>query len=90
MSECWRVDQDTRLHYRQWGEDYVVYHEQSGDTHMFDQSGIEILSFLEKNTATTVEILAYLFDATGIEFEVDQLQEMLANLSRHGLIQKVT
>jgi PqqD family protein of HPr-rel-A system len=89
MAQCWSTFQNTSFCLKQWGHEYVVYHKQSGDTHLLDEVGIAVLNYLQKNTADSDTILEYLVKAKHLEVDATQLQELLASFSRYGLIDKV-
>ena len=88
MSERWSMDHDAQLAQRQWGEEYVVYHAQSGDTHLFDELGMAILALLRHHTVSTDDLLQQLADKTGASLNRGELLEVLDTLSRQGLIRK--
>jgi PqqD family protein of HPr-rel-A system len=90
MSVSWTISGNPLLRCRQWGDEYVVYHEQSGDTHLLDQAGISILNYLTANTADIDAIFAHIAQTAGMEVDVDELEEMLGNLTRLGLVQVVS
>mgnify|MGYP001281173981 CR=1 FL=1 len=76
MAEVWTISGNPSLRIRQWADEYVVYHEQSGDTHLFDQSGVAILDYLKTHTADTDAIILHIAAVAGINIDVSQLQEL--------------
>ena len=76
------------MHIKQWAHEYVIYHKQSGDTHLVDDSGFEVLSYLDNREAETDDILNHLISKGYSSINLDQLSELLANFLRYGLISK--
>lgn len=57
-SPVWRVPPAAILHWREWDREFVVYHEQSGDTHRLNEVGARVLKLLVEAPATAVDLLA--------------------------------
>ncbi|MYN11225.1 HPr-rel-A system PqqD family peptide chaperone [Pseudoduganella aquatica] len=86
----WRLRPGQRLRSRSWnGEDFVLYNNLSGDTHLLDAASIEILSVLQRGPATTAGLAAALQIADGVPAEPDQLaelEELLGQLRAMALV----
>jgi PqqD family protein of HPr-rel-A system len=79
----WRLRPGQRLRSRSWdGEDFVLYNNLSGDTHLLDAAAIEILSVLRRGAATTAGLAAALQLGDGAPGEPEQLAELEALLGQ--------
>lgn len=67
-SEMWRLRPGQTLQYWHWDDEYVLYNDLSGDTHLLDDAAIEIL-FALKNAPASYSALAELMQAA---FEIDE------------------
>jgi PqqD family protein of HPr-rel-A system len=48
-NECrWRVTPGQALRYRQWQDEYVLYNDLSGDTHLLDGDAMQLLLALQQ------------------------------------------
>lgn len=57
-AKMWRVPQDWRLEWRQWGGLHVVYNPASGDTHLLNAIPACVLRSLETKAASIEELKA--------------------------------
>lgn len=79
----WRVRNDTRLFWRNWYQESLIFDELSGDTHLFDFVSAIGLKFLEQEWHTVESLADELADkletpATESFYRyADQLIEML-------------
>ena len=48
---AWRLRRDADLHWRQWGDQHVVFHPASGDTHLLNDVTAELLRRLDEGPA---------------------------------------
>jgi PqqD family protein of HPr-rel-A system len=88
----WRVASRTPLRWRGWDGEWVVYHPDSGDTHLLDPLAAEALRSLEASpagAAALVERLAGSADATGVEELGAAVERMLRVFDEVGLIEPV-
>ncbi len=73
----------------QWGDDYVVYGQFSGDTHLLDGVSGELICALSKKAMPMAELLKKLNelfeDATEAELE-DYLTDFIAKFQKLGLL----
>ncbi len=56
----WRAASRAPLSWRQWGDEAVVFHPDSGDTHLLDALAAEILRRLESAPASRAALLEHL------------------------------
>lgn len=79
--------------YHAWGREVGVYGLHSGDTHLLDPLGCEILQTLSAEAHTYEELVTYLEkQLSGEELSNIQeyLQKLLQEFERRGLIESVT
>jgi PqqD family protein of HPr-rel-A system len=86
----WRVRNDTRLFWRNWHQESLIFDELSGDTHLFDYVSATGLKLLEQEWHTVESLAAELADKLETPATesfcryADQLIEMLA---KKGILQ---
>lgn len=57
----WRLMPGQQLRHRSWdGEEFVLYNDLSGDTHLLDAAAVEVLSALQGGAAGTAALAATL------------------------------
>ena len=79
MIECWHIPQDAALQWHRWGDEYVVHHAASNDTHRLSAVAGELLTHLCCSKGASVDELARhsgLDDATAM-----RVLEELASLN---------
>lgn len=81
----WCLRPEQALQYRQWDDEYVLYNDLSGDTHLLGGPAIEILLALARGPATRAALTALLqaeFDVDPQEagFETGELLQLLQRL----------
>jgi PqqD family protein of HPr-rel-A system len=89
----WRRVSDTQLIRRAWDDEVVVYHPESGDTHLLNPAAVEMLQVLEQGPASAQalsEHVATRFDVPLDEKLRDQVEETLSGLGRVGLVAKIS
>jgi PqqD family protein of HPr-rel-A system len=86
----WRLTVPGALHWRRWADEVVVYDAASGDTHLFEPAGAEILHRLESAPATVADLTAGLVaggvtdpDPTALSY----VAAFVARLHRLGLVE---
>ena len=80
----WRVIPGQQLRHRSWdGEEFVLYNNLSGDTHLLDAAAIEVLSALRPGAADAARLAAalQLDDDPGSAAMLDALLAELRKLS---------
>ena len=91
-SELWSVPEGTDLRWREWDGVFVVYHCASGDTHLLQPVATATLKRLQRNPATTEELIQGVRGELGLEAEPglsEQIHELLRRLNDLGLIERV-
>ncbi|HEC15091.1 MAG TPA: HPr-rel-A system PqqD family peptide chaperone [Sedimenticola sp.] len=89
----WRVNAGFELHWRSWGDEYVVYHSGSGHTHLLNHTAATALRILQQTPAALPELCERLASEAGVEAGGDlsgALEELLADFARQGLIERVS
>ena len=91
-SEKWELAEGCRLHWISWDDEYVVFDEGSGDTHLLDVLAAEVLKVLEQSPryeqALTERVLARL----GLDAVVDverRIREAIQKFRDAGLVEQV-
>lgn len=89
-STRWHVAAGCSLRWRQWDDQWIVYHTGSGDTHMLDEASAQAVRRLESGPADAQE-LARAVSATmgvGASSEVSAyVDKLLPQLDALGLIE---
>lgn len=80
--DLWRVDPDARLRLRYWGEECVVYHGASGNTHRLAQPVGELLELLQMEQATAEEI------SERINLDREDVDHALREMLRLGIAEQ--
>jgi PqqD family protein of HPr-rel-A system len=84
----WRLMPGQRLRSRSWdGEEFVLYNNLSGDTHLLDAASIEVLNALQRGAAGTAGLAAALQLDSSAPAELAQLEELLDELRALNLVQ---
>ena len=84
--DTWYLRPGQHLQYHGWDDEYLVYNDLSGDTHLLGAAAIELLLALKTAPATRQTLTALLkaeFDIDGTELgdETDALLEHMKRLS---------
>jgi PqqD family protein of HPr-rel-A system len=90
--ESWQLTPPAELHWRQWGDESVLYHAASGDTHLIDPAGAQVRRAMQDAPKTRTELLEGLVgdsDAETAQRLSAYLDSLLANLRRLGVIESV-
>ncbi len=86
----WRLSPGARLHWRAWGEEYVIFNSESGDTHMLDSVAGYGLACLEKSPHDLESLALSIGEKFGMEsgrLLRDYIQRLITELSSLGLIE---
>lgn len=91
-SARWRAIQGFNLYWKNWNDEYVVYNDGSGDTHLFNEFGAFILKLLIENEFTLDELVS-LTDESITPCSPDdlyyQISDLLLELDRLGVIERI-
>jgi PqqD family protein of HPr-rel-A system len=88
----WHVVGAFELLWRSWGDEVIVYHTGSGDTHLLSPAAAEVLRTLQRTPTNakelTAQVAASLKTPPDEEFEL-HIEDVLATLNRLGIIERV-
>ena len=90
----WRVPAETDLLWRVWGEEFLVYHVQSGNTHLLNPIAAEALRCIQAQGAGTdarqlaAQVAAQLA-LNGAQDLTAHMSELLQAFDESGLIERV-
>ncbi len=85
----WQVPRDSVLHWREWDSEFVVFHENSGDTHRLNAVGACALRHLSERSMTAPALV----DRLSGQFELSApdltaaVDDLLARFHELGLIE---
>lgn len=83
----WRLTPGLVLHGRTWDrEEFVLYNNLSGDTHLLDGAAMEVLSLLQEQPATLDGLMSALQLDGGLD-DAALLTELLQQLQRMSLVE---
>lgn len=92
----WRLKRLASLHWRCWDEEWVLYNQGSGDTHVLDAFTALTLMALEEGPANSTQLLTHLGahlaganDGAKAAAAQEKMQTVLQQLERVGLIEGV-
>jgi PqqD family protein of HPr-rel-A system len=89
-SPLWSVPPASVFHWREWDQEFVVYHQQSGDTHRLNRLGARLLTLLIERPRTAAELMAEISDDFGPAQGLDSpsaVEALLLRLADLGLIE---
>lgn len=89
-SRQWRLNRACRLHWRHWDEDYILFNAASGQTHVVNELGADVLRLLEKKSASAGELLEGLAASYGLAPDSELaagVRRLLVDLDQLGLIE---
>ena len=84
----WRVAADASFRWRQWDGEYVLYHDNSGDTHRLHAVGARVLELLGSRTMSAPDLLHQLVAENGGDADPElasELDQLLVRLHDLGL-----
>ena len=89
-SGAWRLAEGSSLVWKLWDDEYVVFDQGSGDTHLLDLVAGEVLRVLERQPETAGDLVRRV--ASALEIEADDalrrhVDQTLGQLHRAGLIE---
>ena len=86
----WTVNTEHELLWRSWSPDeFVVYHRESGETHLLNALTAFVLRTLRSESLNSTELAGRAADEFGPEFEnaEQELEHLLGHLDELGLVQ---
>jgi len=88
----WRVIPGQVLQYRVWDDEFVLYNNLSGDTHLLGANAIHALLALQHTAADEETLITSLCLSSGIERDEEshaQVAQLLADLQSLALIEHI-
>lgn len=86
----WQAVPGQALHHREWDDEFVVYNNLSGDTHLLDGGAMQLLRAVAQQPGDAAAIAARLRLALGLDpQEVGEIPAMLDELAAMSLIEAV-
>lgn len=85
----WRITPGQTLRFRQFDDEFVLYNDLSGDTHLLGDSAMHILSELQRGPASGAALAASLAGALACPHDPafdDEAAALLATLAGYYLI----
>ena len=89
----WQAIPGVDLHWKLWGEEYVVYNSGSGHTHLLDPVVAFLVQQIMERSWETADLLEHAQKLLGFEMTAEsreKLQKTLTELEDLGLIEAVT
>ena len=87
----WRVIPGQALQYRVWDDEFVLYNNLSGDTHLLGANAVHVLLALQHAAADEETLITSLCLSLGIERDEEsplQVAQLLADLQSLSLIER--
>lgn len=86
----WQLTAPAEFYWQQWGDECLFYHAASGDTHLIDPTGAQVLQVLQASTKSLADLLDDL--DSGDDAKMTQklsvyIESLLAKLHRLGVIE---
>lgn len=89
----WSVCAGTRLEWKRWGEDVIIFHENSGNTHCLNPFAAAVLKRLFDGAASTEDLAREASARLSVPYEPqmrDTVAAMLVELKALGITQADT
>ena len=84
----WRAVPGQALHHHGWDDEFVVYNNLSGETHLLDGGAMQLLRAVADAPGDTAALAARLAAALGLDQqEVDEIPAMLGELAALSLME---
>jgi PqqD family protein of HPr-rel-A system len=86
----WRVPPGTEFRWRSWEDEFLVYHGESGDTHLLNPVAASALRFLEHTAATAEDLAAHVASELGLapgEALAGEMKTLLETFDELGLVE---
>lgn len=93
MSQLWQVPENFKILSQTWGDESVVYHCGSGDTHLLSEISFQILKSTQQSRRSNNQIADYVADALLLELDKDlqdHINESILMLAKLNLIEPVS
>jgi PqqD family protein of HPr-rel-A system len=89
----WRVIPGQELYYREWNDEFVVYNNLSGDTHLLGISAIVLLNTLKERAANEDLLVTSLCDSLQLDHDAEveqQVANVLESLKSLSLVENLS
>jgi PqqD family protein of HPr-rel-A system len=86
----WTLTSGCTLHWRDWGEEYIVFNDGPGDTHLLDPVSAEILKSLERDAHSIESLISRCGDVLSADIgrsPTAVVSDVLRQLHALGLIE---
>lgn len=90
MSPLWQISPGQQLASWGWDDEFVLYNNLSGDTHLLDADSIELLALLQRGPASIDGLVDHLRESIGPDDAAalpDTLAVLLAQLKKLYLVE---
>lgn len=85
----WRLSTGQQLQRRQWDQEWVLYNDLSGDTHLLGADAVELLLTLHAGPANVESLLRALRAACLSAGDSDEVIALLGELEQLALVEAV-
>lgn len=84
----WRLASGQALHFRLWDDEFVVYNDLSGDTHLLDSTAMQILLKLQQAPSNATALRGALAPDLHAQVDDELVEHILADLDSLTLIER--
>ena len=84
----WRLVSGQALQFRFWDDEFVVYNNLSGDTHLLDSTAVQILLKLQQAPSNATALTGSLAPYLQTEVDDELVEHILADLDTLALIER--
>ena len=88
----WRLPPDSEFNWTQCGDEHIVFHPASGETHYLNDLSALTLRVLEAEPATTADLSSRIADFLGTDTGKDleqQLDRLLVRFDQLGVVEQI-
>ena len=88
----WRLPPESKFNWTQCGDEHIVFHPASGETHYLNDLSALTLRFLEAKPATIADLSSRIADFLGADTSRDmeqQLASLLARFDQLGVVEQM-
>jgi PqqD family protein of HPr-rel-A system len=87
----WQLAEGCRLHWKAWDDEFVVFDEGSGDTHLLDPLAAEVLKVLEESPGKVSELARRVVARLDLAPDTDlseRVSELVERFVAAGLVER--
>lgn len=88
----WQITSGFELYWRSWGNEYVVYHSGTGDTHLLNKLAASVLESLKQAPSDIPSLSKQLASSFGIALDDESrmaMAQLMKDMIKFGLIEEV-